>query len=165
VTAKHITKHIIGTRNRQSGSVLVEFAFCVVPLMGCVLILMDVAWIIFAWGSIQEATREGVRYGVTGGVSGAGLTSAIQDVVAQYSVGFVNASNETSVVTVKYYSRSDLSTPLPTSTPLSGGEVVQVTVSGLSVGSFGPIFRSAAPVLLTATSSDVMESLPTSVTQ
>jgi Flp pilus assembly protein TadG len=158
-------KHIVGTRNRQSGSAVVEFAFCLVPLMGCVLILMDITWIIFAWGSIQEATREGVRYGITGGSSGIGLTNAIQNVVAQDSAGFVSASNPPSPVTVTYYSQNDLSTPLPLSTPLCGGEVVQVTVSGLSVGSFGPIFRSAAPVLLTATSSDVMESVPNCVTQ
>ena len=142
---------------------LVEFALRLLPLMACVLILMDVAWIIFAWGTIQEATREGVRYGVTGASNG--LTNAIQNVVVQHSVGFVSASNAPALVAIKYYSPNDLSSPLPKSTPLRGGEVVQVTVSGLSLGSFGPIFRSTAPVVLTATSSDVMEPLPNPVTQ
>jgi Flp pilus assembly protein TadG len=133
---------------------MIEFAFVILPLMGFVLMIMDVAWILFGWASIQEGAREGVRYAISCQVS-SGLNASIASVVQQYSAGFAKPSN----VTVKYCSPTDLATPCTALTGVvTGGQVVNVTVSNVSIGTFGPIFRTWTPISLSANSADIMES-------
>jgi Flp pilus assembly protein TadG len=149
---------------RERGSVAVEFSLVLLPLFALLLMTMDLAWILFGWACIQEGVREGVRYAVTGsGQSETTLDSSIRNVVKQYSFGFVNSSNVSSVVTVDYYSAASFSSST-TPTPVNGltgatgkGNVVKVTVSGVAVGTFGPIFRNWTPMTLAASSSDVMQ--------
>jgi Flp pilus assembly protein TadG len=151
-------------RRRERGSVAVEFSLLILPLFALLLMTMDLAWILFGWACIQEGVREGVRYAVTGsGQSETTLDSSVTDVVRQYSFGFVNASNASSVVSINYYSPTSFSsstTPAPINGQVgatSKGNVVKVTVSGVAVGTFGPIFRNWSPMALAASSSDVMQ--------
>ena len=37
-----------------------------IPLLGVLFLIMNVAWVIFAQATLQHAVREGVRYAVTG---------------------------------------------------------------------------------------------------
>jgi hypothetical protein len=143
---------------RQRGSAIVEFGLVLTPLLALVFLIIDIGWVIFAQACLQEAAREGVRFGVTGQLQSgcSGLDCSITQVVQQYSFGFVSASN----VSIHYYSPSTLTdvTGLPGAT--AGGNIVEVTVSGVSVKSLGAIGRAASPVVLAATSSDVMEAKP-----
>lgn len=138
---------------RESGSTLIEFSFVILPLMAFLLMTMDLAWILFGWASIQEGAREGVRYAISCQVS-SGLNSAISSVVQQYSAGFAKSSN----VTVKYCSATDTANPCTALTGVvTGGQVVNVTVHDVAMGTFGPIFRTWTPISLSASSADVME--------
>ena len=122
---------------------------------------MDVAWIFFAWASIQEGVREGVRFAVTGQVltGYSGQDASIREVVQQYSFGFISSANAATEIGIQYYSPTTL-TPLSGVGSNSGGNVVKITVSGINVRSFGPIWRSGTTVALAASSSDVMEGSP-----
>lgn len=145
---------------REAGSTTVEFAFTILPLFAILLMTIDVAWIIFAASCIQEGAREGVRYAVTGsGESETTLDSAVKAVVEQYSFGFAKATN----ISVDFYPSTGYSssgTPASidgTAQATEVGNIVKVTVQGVAVTSFGPVFRSWSPIQLTASATDVMQ--------
>ncbi|MBV9083188.1 MAG: pilus assembly protein [Acidobacteriaceae bacterium] len=143
---------------RERGASLVEFALVLIPLLGLIFGIIGISWIIFAQNTIQEAVREGVRYGITGGdpSSGTGLNAQIQQVVQNYSVGFVT---DPSNIVINYYSPSDLTTPITDASADSGGNVLQVSAS-VSIRGVILIVRPDAGITLTATASDVMENSP-----
>jgi Flp pilus assembly protein TadG len=145
-------------RCRESGSVIVEFAMVLVPMLAMIFLLMDTAWLIFAKATLQEAVREGVRYGITGGAGCTSLNACIQSTIQQYSFGFVTSSNASSVITINYYSPTNTGTALSGCGATTGGNVVEVSVSGISLVPLAPLWRSSAPLNLSASSSDVMES-------
>jgi Flp pilus assembly protein TadG len=154
------TVTIADTPTSQSGSSTVEFSLVLLPLLALVFMSMDVAWIIFGWACIQEGAREGARYAVTGsGQAEAGLDSAIQSVVERYSFGFAKASN----ISVDYYPPAGYSSSGPppsidgTAAATDVGNVVRVTVQGVTIGTFGAIYRKFTPVKLLASASDVMQ--------
>ena len=129
------------SRNRQGhpesfdeGTEIVEFSLVIIPMLGLVFLIMNVAWMIFAKATLQEAVREGVRFGVTGQViiGQAGVSSSIRQVVQQYSEGFISASNASSEITIQYLSPQTL-TPVTGVTSCEGGNVLQVTASNVSV--------------------------------
>ena len=148
----------------ESGSALIEFTLTLLPLLGFIFLTIDIVWIIFAWGSIQEGAREGVRFAVTGQIlqGYSGQDASIRAVVQQYSSGFVNSQNASSVVNIQYYLPTTLQ-PVSGVGSNAGGNVVKITVSGISVHSFAPILRTAAPIAITASSSDVMEGSPNGI--
>ncbi len=153
-----------GTRRRISrrerGSALIEFTLVLLPTLAFLLMLMDLAWILFGWASVQEGVREGVRYGVTGQTLPATcLGDSIRSVVTRYSFGFITTANAGTQVTVTYLDPTTLQ-PVTGSNATAGGNVLQVTASGVSVGTFGAILRQFTPIHLSATSLDVMENSP-----
>jgi TadE-like protein len=153
-----------GFARSESGSALVEFSIALLPLMALLLLTVDVAWSIFERATLQHAVREGVRFAVTGQISPGNtcLGSSIRQIVSQNSFGFVPASIASNYVTVSYYSPTNLS-PITGSGGPAGGNVVQVSISGIAVQSLGPLFGSVSPVPLSVMSSDVMESPPNGV--
>ena len=52
--------------NRSTGQALVEFALMAVVLMMIMFIIIEAARILWAWGTVQNAAREGARYAITG---------------------------------------------------------------------------------------------------
>lgn len=146
---------------RDDGSELTEMSLVILPLVAILFLIINVSWILFARSSLQEAVREGVRYAVTGQtMSGECLTASVQQVVQQNSFGFITTANMSSQVSVQFYLQSNLSTPVSGFGSTAGGNVVKVSVSGVSVAPLGPVLISATPLLLAASSSDVMENAP-----
>ena len=139
-------------REHESGTAIVEFGLVILPAMGFLFLLMNVAWIIFGWACVQEAVREGVRAAVTCSPT-TGLNAAVDQVVEQYSFGFINAQNAPSYVSVNYYSPTTLA---PVSGLVTTGTVVKVSVNGLPLNTFAAILHSAIPIHLSATSADLM---------
>ena len=147
-------------RTGESGSVTVEVAFVILPLFAILFMTIDLAWVIFGSACIQEGAREGVRYAVTGsGQSESSLDSSVTQVVQQYSFGFVKSSN----VSVDYYPPNGYSSAgAPAS--LDGtaqatvvGNIVKVTVQGVTIRSFGPLFRASTPMQVSASATDVLQ--------
>jgi Flp pilus assembly protein TadG len=144
----------------ETGATTVEFALALLPLFALLFMTIDLSWIILGWAAIQEGAREGARYAVTGsGQSETALDSATKSVVVQYSFGFANASN----ISVDYYSAAGYSSAgLPATLDgqtgaTSVGNVVKVSVQGITIGTFGPIFRAFGPIVLSASASDVLQ--------
>jgi Flp pilus assembly protein TadG len=157
----HLERKRLIAESFDEGSESVEFGFVLVPLLAVVFLIINVGWIIFAKASLQEAVREGVRFGVTGQVTAgqAGVSSSIRQVVQQYSVGFVTPANASSKVSIQYLSPQTLGT-VSGAGACAGGNIVQVSISGISVSPLASLLINPAPLVLSATSSDVMESSP-----
>ena len=151
-------------KTRERGSTLVEFTLTLLPLLALLLLTLDTAWAIFAFASIQEGVREGVRFAITGQVLGgySGQDASIRAVVQEYSFGFVKASNANSAVQIHYYSPTTLQ-ELTGPGSNSGGNIVKVVVSGISLTPMAPLWRSNSPIALSASSSDVMEPSPNGI--
>jgi Flp pilus assembly protein TadG len=142
------------------GSATAEFALVLLPLFASIFLVMDVAWMIFGWACMQEGVREGVRYAVTcSGEAEATLDSATRQVVKQYSLGFVKSSE----ISVDYYPATGYSSSgAPANLDgsagaTSSGNLVKVTVQGVTLRSFGPIFRNFASYQLSASASDILQ--------
>jgi Flp pilus assembly protein TadG len=147
----------------QKGTALIEFSLVLIPLLGFVFLIMNVAWGIFARAALQEAVREGVRFGVVGqALSGyTHLNSSIQQVVQNFSFGFINSSNVNSV-SVTYYSPTTFN-QITGSTATFAGNIIQVSVSGISVLPMMPVYQSNGgwnrqALSISASAADVMES-------
>jgi Flp pilus assembly protein TadG len=158
-------------RNRSAresfdeGSEIVEFGLVIVPMLALVFLIINVGWMIFAKASLQQAVREGVRFGVTGQVTSgqAGITSSIRQVVQQHSSGFISVANASSKISIQYFSPQTLTAVTGVSS-CAGGNIVQVSVSGIAVTPLAALLISPAPLILSAISSDVMESSPNNMT-
>ncbi len=148
----------------DEGSEMVEFSLVIVPMLAFVFLIMNVGWMIFAKATLQEAVREGVRYGVTGQVMGgqAGVSSSVRQVVLQYSGSFIPAGSAQTDISVQYLSPQTLQ-PLSGLGACAGGNVLQVKVSGISVSPLAALLISPAPLVMSAVSSDVMESDPNGI--
>jgi hypothetical protein len=105
-----------------------------------------------------------VRFGVTGQIQppAACLADSVREVVVANSFGFVPSSAAASMVTVTYYNPNTLAVVTGTGAT-AGGNVIQVSISGLNVRSFASVWRSSGPISLAATSSDVLESPPNGI--
>ena len=147
-------------RAKDSGSTTVEFSLVTLPIFAILFMTIDVSWIIFGSACIQEAAREGSRYAVLGsGQAETTLDTGIKQVVQQYSFGLIQTSN----ISVDYYPPAGYSSAGPPSNidgsaqATAAGNIVKITVHGVTIKSAGPIFRLAAPLQLSASASDVMQ--------
>ena len=142
-----------------------------VPMLSLVFLAVDAAWAIYAKASLQEAVREGVRYGVisqnstsNGVTTCTGLSaeeSSIRTAVVTYSGGVLTAAevgSNPNLIQINYTSPSGA--PATPGTELTPGNVLQVSVSGASLNLLAPFFVSKLPMTLSATAADVLEGSP-----
>jgi Flp pilus assembly protein TadG len=129
------------------------------PMLGLLLLTVDIAWAIFARATLQNAVREGVRFAVTGQIlpGNTCLGPSVQQYVAQNSFGFIPTSQASQYIKVSYYSPVNLAPVTGPGGP-AGGNVVQVSAGDINVRAFGPLWHSVSPIPVSATASDVMES-------
>jgi Flp pilus assembly protein TadG len=143
---------------REAGAELVEFSLVMIPMFSILFLVVDLAWMLFARATLQYAVREGVRYAVTGQtMTGMGQDNSIKTVVQEYSLGLLAGSHGASLIVISYF---DPNNNLASTSSNAGGNVVQVSVSGLAVLPMAPLFRSGSALSLSAVSSDVVESSP-----
>src|SRR5277367_1912038 len=136
--------------NSEKGSEIIEFGLVIVPLLAFVLLIVDIAWVLFAQSTLQFAASEGVRYAVTSQtMSGMGQDASIRTVVINDAFGFVTSATSSNIA-INYYNPSTLAA----TNSNAGGNVVQIVISGVNVFPLGPIWRSQTAMVLTASSSD-----------
>ncbi|MDQ6699316.1 MAG: pilus assembly protein [Acidobacteriota bacterium] len=146
-----------GRAYKQRGSQVVEFGLVLVPFCAFIFLLMDLSWAIFVKATMQYAVREGVRYAVTGQtISGSGQDASIKTTVQQNAMGFLNGPAGAAKIFIRYY----LPDTLVETAVNAGGNLVEISGEGYSLTPLGPILRSSAPLILTARSSDRVESSP-----
>jgi len=129
-----------------------------IPMFGILFLVGDLSWMLFARATLQYAVREGVRYAVTGQtMSGMGQDASIRAVVQQNSMGLLAGSTGASKISISYF---DVNANLAATSRNAGGNVVQVSATGVNVVPMAPLFRDKSPLSMTAVSSDVVESSP-----
>ena len=142
--------------DRRRGSQLVEAMLTMLPFFALAFLIMDAAWGLFIKSTLQQAVREGVRYAVTGQVSGAlDQVASIKAVVQKQALGLLNSQSAT--LSVHFLNPTTLA-DLGTATGANqGGNIVEVEVSGYQFSPLAPLFRSSASIAFNVTAADVIE--------
>ena len=145
-------------KNSERGNALIEASAITLLTFGLLFLLIDLSLALFTKATLQAAVESGVRFAVTTRL-GAGqsyLNDSIVQVVQQNSMGMLNGANGACEISINYYN------PVTGAADTgNGGDVVEVSVVGYKYTPTG-ILKSANPVSITASASDVMESCPLS---
>jgi len=151
---KNVSNNRLG---RQRGSAALEAALVILPTMALCFALLDFPLMLFIQNSVENAVREGVRFGITQQTGAGGQDAAIKNIVKSNSIGFINDSSISAgnaSVTLQYYD--------PTLSAVSGtgsnaqGNILVVTATVKRYWMV-PIYLDANLDIYTASSSDVME--------
>jgi Flp pilus assembly protein TadG len=125
---------------------------------------IDFAMALLMKNCMQAAVREGVRYAITGQTMNAlGQDDSIKTVVQNNALGFLSGSTWKSNVVISYYNPKTLLAVTGVNSNAEGN-IVQVSVTGLSWAWMVPYGRSAVPLPIAAASSDVVEPPPNGTT-
>jgi Flp pilus assembly protein TadG len=77
----------------QKGSELLEFTLVLLPMLGFLFLILDIAWAVYSRSTLQYAVAQGVRFAVTSQTVGAmGLRASIQTIVQQNAFGRLGAT-------------------------------------------------------------------------
>ncbi len=159
------------SRRRNGGSVMVEFALTLLPLMALIFGFADFSLLLFRWSTLENAVREGCRYAITFQTSGGnGQDASIEAVVQKYAMGVVTTGDTPQHIYVDYYSPGNLTTSITTGGNIPGN-VVQVSVKNLSWSWLAPLSGSlgtgglyaTTPLTLNVYSSDILGGYPAGV--
>jgi Flp pilus assembly protein TadG len=143
-------------RDRQRGSQLVESLLTMLPFFALAFLCMDAAWGLFIKSTLQQAVREGVRYAVTGQVSGVlGQVASIEAVVQKQALGLL--SSQSATLTVHFLNPSTMADLGTAAGANQGGNIVEVEVTGYQFKPLAPLFRSSASIAFNVTAADVIE--------
>lgn len=143
-------------RRGERGGAMVEFALVGIVFLALLLAAFDFGYVIFARTMMRFATREGVRFAVTGQVlDGMGHDASIRTVVSQNSLGLVKA-HETDKIKIQYYV-PDASAE----TALNAqGNMVAISVENFSHWPMAPLLRPTDAIPIEATSVGRVEDFP-----
>jgi hypothetical protein len=142
-------------RRRQRGSETVEAGLITLIMFALIFLLFDISLSLFIKSTLQEAARDGVRFGVTEQLlTGSNyMNDSINSVVQSSAMGFV--TNPGCQVTITYYDPYGGATTTPI-----GGDILQVAINGYQYTPLGAILKSGAPVSISVQASDVLEQCP-----
>ena len=154
---------------------MLEIAFTLLPTFAFLFAFVDYGLLLFRWATLQNAVREGCRYAITFQTNpyntnpNMGQDASVEAVVQTFAMGIVSTSDNPQDIFVKYYSPSNVNTPIAMGGNVPGN-IVEVSVQGVSwswlaplSGSYGgnvPFFRSTTPITLNIYSSDVLGGYP-----
>ena len=148
----------------RRGSALIEAALSLLPLLAFFFGIVDVSFAVFVKNTLLFAVRQGVRYAVTSQtMAGLGQDASIKSTVKTYSAGLVDAlspnKDGTNQITITYYDPVSLAVVSGANSNI-GGNIVVVSVTGLSWTWMFPMWHSTAPLQFTVASADIMEGTP-----
>jgi hypothetical protein len=155
-----LTAHKTKAKWGERGNAMVESALVAGSLFMILFALIDFSVAILIKNTVQDAVREGVRYAITGQtISGdGGQDNSIRQIVEQNSLGFLNANNA-NLIAINYFNPTTLQ-PVSGTGSNAAGNICEISVSGFSWLWMAPYGRSAAPLMISAASADIVE--PTS---
>jgi Flp pilus assembly protein TadG len=148
----------------RRGSALVEASLATLPLLAFLFGIVDVSFAIFIKNTLLFAVRQGVRYAVTSQtMSGMGQDASIKSTVKTYSAGLVDALSPSqkgvNQIAITYYDPVTLAAVTGANSNV-GGNIVVVSVSGLSWAWMFPLMRNSTPLQFAVASADIMEGTP-----
>lgn len=149
----------VGEKRSQRGSAVVEAALLLLPFFVLVCGVIDSSMVIFLKNTVRHATREGVRYAVTGQLqSGMCQDDSIKSVVQQSAAGFLAGTEGLSRIQVSYYNPETFA-----AAENRPGNIVEVAVVGLPWSWIVPIGHDQTSMGISASSSDLLEAAPNGV--
>ena len=137
---------------------MVEFALVFILFLSMLMAMFDFAYIVWVRGTLHHATREGVRYAITGQLRpGMGHDDSIRQVVMENAPGLLAGPE---AVTIEYY-RPACNINCST-TANASGNIVVVGVNEYAVNTIGPLSGIGAngPLSFAVAAVDKMEPLP-----
>ena len=150
------------SRGRR-GAELLEFTFCLIPMLMMIFLLLDASWGMFVKGTLAFAVHAGVRVGITipgtqATAAGSDLTAMVKSIVQQNSLGLLAGSAGLAKIKVNYLqppasgstgASVDVSTQNNGNSPLN---IMQVSVQGFALRPLVPrLFGLGKPVDVAAT--------------
>jgi Flp pilus assembly protein TadG len=144
-------------RRHERGQTAIEAGVTVVLLFGLLFLVMDLSMLLFIRSTLQQAVREGVRYGATGSQYGGNvfLNDSIRAAVQANALGFLNGPAGVCRIGVNYYAPDTGAVSTGTQ-----GDVLVVSVNNYSYTPLGAVMKSADPFAITVSSSDIVERCP-----
>jgi len=145
-------------KDSQRGNAMLEATAIILLMFGLLFLVVDLSLALFTKATLQNAAEAGVRFAVTDrlGTGQSYMNDSIVQVVQQNSLGMLSGANGACKISISYFNPV---TGLPDTG--TGGDVVEVSVVGYHYTPTG-ILKSANPIPIAASSSDVMESCPLS---
>ncbi len=144
-------------KSPRRGSQLVEAMLTMLPFLAMAFLALDASWGLFIKSTLQQAVREGVRYAVTGQVSGSlGQVASIEAVVKTQALGLLSGSQAGSL-SIHFLNPSTLADLGTAAGVNQGGNIVEVEVTGYLFSPLAPLFRSSASIPFNVTAADVIE--------
>ena len=151
---------------------MLEFALAILPVLGFLFLLLDVAWAVYSRATLQYAVAQGVRYAITSQtISGLGQKDSIRTVVQRNAFGNLGANSSAAA-----WSSIQIHFFLPDGTDVSsvvGGNgqqngvypLVEVSVESITEKSLLPIVKipglgTIGPIVMSARAWDRMEASP-----
>lgn len=151
--------------NRRRGAELIEFTLSFLPFIAMILVLLDVAWAVFAKSTLTYAVRVGLRRGIT--ITGTQATAAgnstlsamVKSTVQQNSLGLLAGSAGLAKIKIHYYlppnedinaAPTQVDAATDANKPMN---IMQVSIEGFSLSPLVPrLFSWRQPYDNTATS-------------
>jgi Flp pilus assembly protein TadG len=148
----------------RRGSTLVEASLALLPMLAFFFGIVDVSFAVFLKNTLLFAVRQGVRYAVTSQtMTGLGQDASIKSTVRTNSAGLVDAlspnQDGTNQITITYYDPVTLAAVTGANSNI-GGNIVVVSIAGLSWAWMFPLWHSSAPLQFGVASADIMEATP-----
>jgi Flp pilus assembly protein TadG len=147
---------------------MMEMSLILLPLLALALATFDFAMAITLQNTMQYAVRQGVRYAITGQTSsGLNHDASIKAVVLTSSMGMIPLLIPANAVpadyiSITYYDPNTFAT-LTGAGSNKGGNICQVSVSGLSYRWMATLMRGTGALAISASSSDIMEASPNGI--
>jgi len=140
-------------KSGERGSQVLEATLVFIPMLLMTFLMVDLSMVIFLRTTMQEATREGARYAITGqNTSGPCQDDSIKAVVQQHGAGFLGSIAGVAAMHVQFIN------------PVTGGQgfnapgqIVNVKVENFKYNAMAPFQRLNYPLYISAMASDVIE--------
>jgi len=135
---------------------MLEATGVIMLMLGLMFLVVDLSLALFTKATLQQAVHAGVRFAVTEQLATGQnyVNDSIVQVVQQNALGMLNGASGACKVSINYF--NPVTGAASTGT---GGDIVEVSVTGYNYTPVG-LLKSASPIAITASSSDVMESCP-----
>jgi Flp pilus assembly protein TadG len=159
-------------KQKQRGSEMLEFTLVILPVLGFLFLLLDVAWSVYSRSTLQYAVAQGVRYAVTcQTMTGLGQKDSIRTVVQRSAFGRLGANSSAaawSSIQVHFFrpDGTDVSTTVGGNGQYNGQlPLVEVSVEAFSLSTFMPTIKmpglgTLSPIVMSARAWDRMEASP-----
>jgi len=143
-------------KDSQRGNTMLEATGVIMLMLGLMFLVVDLSLALFTKATLQQAVHAGVRFAVTEQLATGQnyVNDSIVQVVQQNALGMLNGASGACKVSINYF--NPVTGAASTGT---GGDIVEVSVTGYNYTPVG-LLKSASPIAITASSSDVMESCP-----